>query len=284
MTKGEIPLCRLIALDVDGTLLNSRGEVSEETVRAIHEARRRGVRVVLSTGRSAPEAASFIRETGCDSLAVCLGGAAIMDADTGRHLRRWDMAPDAAAQVLAVLRGQPLACMVFAGEANVLDPYSNGYFHACYPYESYLSSVVEAPDIERYLRSHDLPLTKIHARGDPAVFPALRARLGRIPGLALTSSGPDNFEVVAAGVDKGKALCLLGREWDIRPEDIAAVGDSDNDLAMLRAVGWPVAMGNASDEVKRAARMVTDGNDGDGVAHAIFRLLGKSCPGRKTEN
>lgn len=277
-------MCRLIALDVDGTLLNSRGEVSEETARAIHEARRRGVRVVLATGRSAPEAAWLTRETGCDGRAVCLGGAAIADAVTGRHLRRWDMAPDAAARVLEALRGQPLACMVFAGEANVLDPYSNRYFHTCYPFESYLSSVVEAPDIGAYLRAHDLPLTKIHARGDPDIFPALRAELGRVPGLILTSSGPDNFEVVAAGVDKGKALCLLGREWGVGPEDIAAVGDSDNDLAMLRAVGWPVAMGNASPEVKAAARLVTDSNDEDGVAHAIFHLLGESCPGRKTEN
>lgn len=266
-------MCRLIALDIDGTLLTSRGEVTEGTVRAIHEARRRGVRVVLCTGRSAPEAAWFIQRTGCDSRAVCLGGAAVMDADGARHLRRWDMAPDAAAQVLEALRGKGLACMVFAGEANLLDPYSDRFFRACYPFDSYLDSTVVAPDIEEYLSGHGLPLTKIHARGDPMIFPPLLDRLGRIPGLALTSSGPDNFEVVAAGVDKGRALCLLGREWGIPEAEIAAVGDSDNDLAMLRAVGCPVAMGNALPEVKAAAHMVTDSNDEDGAAHAILRLL-----------
>ena len=76
-----------------------------------------------------------------------------------------------------------------------------------------------------------------------------------------------------SGVDKGRALCLLGSEWGIAPEEIAAIGDSDNDLAMLRAVGCPVAMGNASDEVKAAATMVTDSNDREGVAKAIRKLI-----------
>ena len=266
-------MIRMIALDVDGTLLTSRGELTGETVRAIGAARERGVRVVLSTGRSAPEAVWLTGLAGCDNRAVCLGGAAIADMADGRHLRRWDMPEASAGRVLDILRGQGLACMVFAGEVNLLDPFSSAVFHANNPYPAYLDTTVVADDLAGWLRAHDQPLTKIHAEDAPEKFPPLLQRLGELPGLALTSSGADNFEVVAGGVDKGRALCLLASEWGIAPEEIAAIGDSDNDLAMLRAVGCPVAMGNASAEVKAAASMITVDNDRYGVAKAIYQLI-----------
>ena len=79
--------------------------------------------------------------------------------------------------------------------------------------------------------------------------------------------------VVCTGALATVPLCLLAREWGIAPAEIAAVGDSDNDLAMLRAVGCPVAMGNASREVKEAADFVTASNDQEGAAKAILRLI-----------
>ncbi|MDE6280868.1 MAG: Cof-type HAD-IIB family hydrolase [Oscillospiraceae bacterium] len=266
-------MIRMIALDVDGTLLNSGGTVTEETVLAIRTARERGVRVVLSTGRSVQEAVWLTELAGCDERAVCLGGAAIADMTDGRHLRRWDISEDAARAVLDTLAGQELACMVFAGEANLLDPYSDGVFRRIYPYPAYMDNTVVAEDIAGWLRAHNRPLTKVYALGAPELFPPLLERLRAVPGLELTSSGADNFEVVAQGVDKGRALCLLAEEWGIAPGEIAAIGDSDNDLAMLRAVGCPVAMGNASNEVKASATMVTDSNDRDGAAKAIWKLI-----------
>lgn len=266
-------MIRMIALDVDGTLLTSRGVLSDDTVRAIRAAREKGVRVVLSTGRSTPEAVWLTKLAGCDGKAVCIGGAAIADMADGHHLRRWDIAAQAVRPVLETLRGQRLACMVFAGETNLLDPYSSRFFRDYYPCPAYLDTTVTAEDVPKWLEAHRQPLTKIHAAGDPAIFPPLLEQLRRIPGIALTSSGAGNFEIVADGVDKGKALCLLAREWGIAPAEIAAIGDSDNDLAMLRAVGCPVAMGNAAQEVKAAAAMVTDSNDADGAAKAIWRLI-----------
>lgn len=266
-------MVRMIALDVDGTLLTSDGTLTEGTVRAIRTAREQGVRVVLSTGRSAPEAVWLTRMAGCDHRAVCLGGAAIADMADGRHLRRWDIPEALAAPVLELLRGKELASMVFAGEVNLLDSYSSQVYHKIYPCPAYLDTTVVEDDLAGWLARHGQPLTKIHAQGDPAAFPPLLEALGRMPGLALTSSGADNFEVVADGVDKGKALCLLASEWGIAPSEIAAIGDSDNDLAMLRAVGCPVAMGNASREVKEAASSVTASNDEEGAAKAILRLI-----------
>ena len=266
-------MIRMIALDVDGTLLTSRGELTKETVRAIRAAREKGVKVVLSTGRSVPEAVWLTGQAGCDDRAVCLGGAAIADMADGRHLRRWDIPNGLAASVLEVLRGQPLACMVFAGEVNLLDTYSARFYRETYPFPAYLDTVVETEDILSWLKANGQPLTKIHAEGAPELFPPLLEKLRKLPGLTLTSSGRDNFEVLAAQVDKGRALRLLGEEWGISPEETAAVGDSDNDLAMLQSVGCPVAMGNAPDRVKAVCSLITDSNDEDGAARAIDRLV-----------
>lgn len=266
-------MIRMIALDVDGTLLTSQGVLTEGTVLAIREARAKGIRVVLSTGRSIPEAVWLTRLTGCDDRAVCVGGAVLADMTDGRHLHRWDIPDQLAAPVLELLRGKGLASMVFAGEVNLLDPFSSEFYHRTYPYPAYLDTTVVTEDPAGWLAEHGQPLTKIHAQGDPTVFPPLLKALRAMPGLSLTSSGPDNFEVVADGVDKGKTLGLLAEEWGIMGEEIAAIGDSDNDLAMLRAVGYPVAMGNATEEVRRAAAFVTGSNDEEGAAQAIRRLL-----------
>ena len=268
-------MVRMIALDVDGTLLTSRGELTGETVRAIRAAREKGVKVVLSTGRSTQESVWLTGQAGCDGRAVCLGGAAVADMTDGRHLHRWDIPDDLTASVLDILRGQPLACMVFAGEVNLLDPWSARFYRETYPFPAYLDTIVEAEDIASWLKAHGQPLTTIHAEGAPELFPPLLEALRKLPGLTLTSSGRDNFEVLAHGADKGRALCLLGEEWGISPGEIAAVGDSGNDLAMLRAVGCPVAMGNASNGVKSVCTMVTDNNDRDGAAKAIARLIGE---------
>ena len=266
-------MCRLIVLDVDGTLLNSQGNVSPETILAIREARSKGVRVVLGTGRSAPEAAYFAALTGCDSLAICLGGAAIAETGSMRHLKRWDMEPAAGLTALKLLASAPLARMIFAGEVNLMDPASDAYFRENYPFDCFHNHKVVTADVISYLEEHGLPMTKYYSVGAPEVFPPLLEQLRVLPELELTSSGGDNFEVLSRGVDKGRALSVLAQMWDIPPEETAAIGDSDNDLAMLRASGVPVAMGNANSAVKQAARYVTDTNDQDGVAKAIRRLI-----------
>ena len=118
-----------------------------------------------------------------------------------------------------------------------------------------------------------LPLSKIYAQGAPETFPSLLKELGRCREVELTSSAPYNFEIVPAGVDKGTGLAALAGALGIGLEDCAAIGDSDNDRGMLAAVGMPIAMGNAAEEIHALARWVTASNREDGVAKAIGRLL-----------
>lgn len=266
-------MIRLIALDVDGTLLTPSGELTTETVKAVGAARAQGVRVILCTGRSAPEAAWFSRLAGCDGKCVCLGGGAIADVETLRHLRQWDLAWGAGVAALERLERLPLSLMVFSGETNLMDRDSDRYFTAHYHYDCYHDHKTVVDNVGQWLRQTKNPITKIYGVGAPELFPTFLPEIELLPGLALTSSGRDNFEVMPRGVDKGTTLGELAGEWGITLQETAAVGDSDNDLAMLRAVGHPIAMGNATAEVKSLANWVTASNREDGVAKAIWHLL-----------
>ena len=105
----------LIALDLDGTFLDPAGEISPASLEAVQAAQATGVKVVLSTGRSGWEAAHFSKLAGCDSLAVCLGGAALCDARTGRHLRRWDLPEETGRRALELCLGRDIELMIFGG-------------------------------------------------------------------------------------------------------------------------------------------------------------------------
>ena len=133
----------LIALDLDGTFLDPAGEISPASLDAVRTARAAGVKVVLSTGRSGAEAAHFSQLAGCDSLAVCLGGAALCDARTGRHLRRWDLPEETGRRALELCLDRDIELMIFAGEEILLDPFSRRSLRRTYPCLLYTSDAAD---------------------------------------------------------------------------------------------------------------------------------------------
>ena len=199
-------MIRLIALDLDGTLLDPAGRITQASKDAIARARAAGVRVVLNTGRPIQEAVWFAGEAGCDALLSCLGGAAVV-----------------------------------------------------------------AEDPRAYLEERGLPLTKVHGDWNQARYPL--EELGALPGVQLTASNDHDFELVPDRVDKGRAMALIALLYGVPLGETAAVGDSDNDLSMLRAAGLPIAMRNATAAVREAARRTAPSNQEEGVAWAISRCL-----------
>ena len=260
-------MIRLIALDLDGTLLDPAGQITDETKAAIAQARQAGIKVVLSTGRSVQEAADFSAQAGCDNLSVCLGGAVLSDNATGAHLRRWDIPADVSRKALELCLNRDIELMIFAGEQIVLDPFSQQSLSKTFPYPVFHNAAVVSEDPIAYLEEHDLPLTKLHGDGDPASYPL--KELAALEGVSLTASSDRDFELVPAKVGKGRTLALMSLLQGVPLERCAAVGDSPNDLSMLEVVGTPIAMGNANPQVKAAARYVSADNGHDGVAEAI---------------
>lgn len=264
-------MIRVIALDLDGTLLNAAEEITQETKQAIAQAQAEGVKVVLATGRSVQEAMAFGTEAGCDNLAVCVGGAVLADLPSGTHVRDWEMPSWVWPDALKLCLNRGIELMLFAGEEIVVDPFSKASQEKTFPNPVFHRAAVVAEDPLAYLQEKELPLLKIHGDWAPGQYPI--EELQKLYGLEVISSNGRDFEVLPAGADKGRALALLGVMYGFALDEIAAVGDSDNDLAMLRVAGYPVAMGNGTENVKKLAKFITDSNENEGVAKAIYHIL-----------
>lgn len=264
-------MIKLISLDLDGTALNPEGKLSIGVKEAIARARAAGLRVIFNTGRPVPEAAAFIREADADTLTSTLGGAMVADCAAGRTVRRWDAAEPWGTRAVEICLSRDLRLMVFAGDKILVKPDYKALLEKIYPYPSFHEAATVTENLLGYMTDHHLPLTKIHADGRPEDFPL--EELSAVPGLTLTSSNSHDFEVVGAGVDKGRSLALIADLYGVPLEQCAAVGDSDNDLAALRAAGLSIAMGNAPRNVRDAAARVAPSNGEDGAAWAILSCL-----------
>ena len=159
------------------------------------------------------------------------------------------------------------------GDKIYINPFSDRDFVVNYRVEGFHANKVVLDDIAGTIRARGLDVTKVYAIGERADLDKALETIRPLPGITITSSGSDNFEVMPAGVDKGTALIRLGEMLGVAPEEMVAIGDSDNDAAMLRAVGMPVAMGNADPALKQLARYVTQDCNHDGVAKAVYHLF-----------
>jgi Cof subfamily protein (haloacid dehalogenase superfamily) len=267
----------LVALDVDGTVLGPDGRIAESTRTAVAEARRRGVRVVLASSRG-PVALAPIQEALdlADEWFVGFQGALV-----GRRtvaglevLADSPMERCAAGAVEREARARGLSVGRYIGprwrvpeltEAILCEARGTGE-------EPLLSSTAES--------DADAPPHKVMVIADgPDQLPLLTDLAAGLPSSVTgTFSHPGFFEVTAAGVDKGHGLRSLLARLDLSAEQTAAVGDGLNDLGMFAAVGSPIAMGQASEQVRSAAVWVTGSNTEDGVARALAHLGATTVP------
>ena len=264
-------MIRVIALDVDGTLLTPKGEITQETKDAIAQAQAAGVKVVLATGRSVQEAMALGQEAGCDNLAVCVGGAVLADLPSGTHVRDWEMPSWVWHKALELCLNRNIELMLFAGEQIVVDPFSKKSQEKTFPNEVFHREAVVVEDPLAYIQEQGLALLKIHGDWNPGGYPLEELR--ELYGLEVISTNGRDFEVMPRNAHKGRALALLAVMYGFALDEVAAVGDSGNDIAMLEVAGYPVAMGNAVPELKEMAKYVTASNDEEGVAQAIEHIL-----------
>lgn len=271
---------KLIALDLDGTALTPQNKVAETTTDAVRRAREAGVYVAVSTGRICGEARDFAIDLDADDLMVTSGGATLSSISGGGCTMRMSMPWEAAVRAAAAVERIGMIAMIYVGETLLITPYDDLGFGSYKTNEGYLTSKKVVPSVAEYIADHHLSVDKIFVRSqDPVTLLRTRAILEQIPGIRVMSSAADNLEVITPAADKGTALGMLCRDIGTDLDHAAAIGDSENDFEMLRAVALPIAMGNASSEVKALCRWETDTNAEDGVAHAIDRILAhnKAC-------
>lgn len=272
---------RLLALDVDGTLLDPAGELKPTVRDAVIAAQQRGLRVVLCTGRRFRTARPLAQVLQLDGPLVVHNGALVKDLASGQTLQQSYLSADMYHQALALLRrlSAPMVYVdAFHENVDILtEPMERAHPFQREYLEDQLAHCRIVDDIAHPL-SHGVVLLSIMADGAslqalrPVVEQTLGVR-GRVHLLMNKNYQGYILEVLQAGVSKWQALHELAAQQGIAPAEIIAVGDDHNDLDMIRHAGLGIAMGNAVDEVKAAADAITGSNAEDGLAQALERFI-----------
>ncbi len=267
---------QLIALDIDGTLLNSRKEIPEETVQAIRQVCAAGKTVAFCTGRAVPELADQIARLPEIRYAVFASGAGLYDIREKRAFGLRGIAPQQAERIFSVVRHKNVMPQIALPEQDVIQASHMeqlDLYHMSIYRPMYEKAMTLVPDIYAFARTCREPFLKInlyHTDAEERV--RTRARL-ECPELELVYSEVTSVECSAAGVSKGSGLERLCGLLRIPMEACIAVGDAENDLPMLNSAGLGVAMGNAPDFVKSAADRIVSDLDHGGCAEAVRLAL-----------
>lgn len=264
-------MIRLVATDLDGTLLNQEWKISPGNIRAVRQAVGNGVKVTLATGRMAAATRRYARELGLDVPIITYHGALVEQALSGEVLYRKVVPVELAAEIVEYLLKKGIHTQIFLKDrvfVRKVNAYSEEY--------SKMSNLkVEEADVYKLLEKEPEGLEKILCIGEERVLnrAADELRQAYAGKLHFTSSRDNVFDMIHPEVNKGTALKALADQWEIRPEEVMAIGDSLNDREMIAYAGIGVAMENAHPELKKIADYITSSNREDGVAKAIERFV-----------
>lgn len=278
----------LVAIDIDGTLVNSDDEVTAGTKTALRRAAALGLPLVLATGRRYRTTRRVMDALGLALPAICLGGALTKSAD-GKTIRCTEFAPADVRKLLALARGRGLA-LALQRDAHALggpDFVVDAGARWSEPTRRYVKAAAEccqAASAPERAACDDVLVAGCFGDFEPLAL--LRddqnAQLGGTTTSVLVRSRKTPgwyLEITAQRVDKWFALRRFAAAAGVAPAAICAVGDAHNDLPMIRGAGFGVAMGNADPAVKAAADWVTKTNDEDGVAALLNRVLAQRQAG-----
>lgn len=274
---------KLVALDLDGTLFNSKGEITEKTKKEIKRITDMGIHVVISTGRPY-NGVPFeqLKGTGVD-YAITTNGAAIYQISTSTCI--YEDCMDFA------ITG-PILQFLLEKEIHI-DVYIDGKGFTPIRCRKNLDQLPLKDAMKQYIRSTRTPMEDLYTYvancgknvqkmtlnfypqpdGTRLHREEVRLFLESNPAIETVCGGFSNLEFSRAGVNKGEGLLRLATLLGVSAEQTMAIGDSGNDLAILEAAGIGVAMENASDDIKAAADYITASNEEDGVAVAIAHFI-----------
>ncbi|HWR38784.1 MAG TPA: Cof-type HAD-IIB family hydrolase [Patescibacteria group bacterium] len=260
---------RLIAMDMDDTLLNSQLEISPRTREALMQARAQGVAVTIATGRMFRSALPYAHSLGLEVPLITYNGALIKSPLTGEVDFHGPVPLEKAKEVLRLCRQNGWYVQSYVNDqlyVREMDKYARYY--------SQLSGV-EATVVGDSLYELDQAPTKMLAMAEAEEIARMQElfRQHFNGTLNIARSKPTYLEITDPAVNKGVALARLAERLGIDRQQVMAFGDSGNDLEMLRYAGWGVAMGNARDSAKAAARLVTASNDEDGIAAVVEQYV-----------
>lgn len=283
---------KLIALDIDGTLITSHYTITRRTKKALRAAMDSGIKVTIATGRFYHSARHIARSIGINAPLVCNDGALIKDIYTGKVTFYKPLPLEIARSILRIaskyrsLNVQVFMedCKIYAGKGYRSSQFrrflrftSKYSVEGCYNYlrDFVFVPVKDAGDLAGAERLMKQPPAKIVVYADAEELDKFKKEIAEKFGnnVFLTTAIKNTVDILNGRVSKARGLAVLAESLGIKREEIIAIGDNINDMLMLEYAGLGVAMGNAQEMVKNRADYVTAGNDEDGIALFVEKLL-----------
>ncbi len=263
---------RLIALDMDGTLLGAdHHTIPQRNIDALRAASARGVKIAIASGRSWSLVREHAAGLGCVDFGITANGAFVLDAATGAEMASFPMDSAQCVDIIRILRRWGLAFELYIGPENYMDG----------RLEDVKELILSDHFFEMFCRNTTSvdDVAAVAAKGRPGKFDIfcvpdsvraqVQAEIAATGDVVFTGALGYNMELNAPGVHKGRALAALAQRLGLTADQVMAFGDADNDLEMLEYARWSFAMGNAAPEAKATARHVTGANFEGGVGMAV---------------
>ena len=257
---------KLIALDLDDTLLNEKRSITPAVKQAIAEASAAGIIVVLASGRMLPSAMPIHKTLELKTPLICCNGAYVCQP-SGDVIFRCPIDKETSAEVIKYAKERGLYIQYYVGNDYFYEKATAGEESQLY---EKLSAVRGVP-IDDFAQL-DTGSDKLLMIRLPNLDKEIEEAKAAFPNLSIARSKPFYIEINNPGATKGAALEALAKHYGFTKDQVMAIGDGTNDLPMLEYAGASVAMGNAVDQVKAACKFVTTSCNEDGVAKAIYDI------------
>ena len=285
-------MIKLIASDMDGTLLNHNHKIPKENVELINYAKNQGIEFIVATGRAYYEALPALNEENINCDVISFNGGIVYDKN-GNIISITPMLPKDLYYTIEILKSFDISYQLYTKNTiytksieTDINAYidlirSNGYdpdvehLRAEAQQKLDVGYITEVENIELYLNEKENPPIKIIAiSNDISKLENAAKLLSENKSISVTSSGANNIEIMHKNATKGEALKEIAKIYGINLENAVAIGDNLNDQAMLDIVGYSVAMKNGNTILKEQAKYVTEKTNSEGgVADTIFKLI-----------
>jgi len=269
---------KLLVLDLDGTLTNSKKEITRHTKETLIKAQEAGLKVVLASGRPTYGVAPLANELELqkyEGYILAYNGGEIIDWKTRELMYEKQLDSDLLPYLYRCAKGNDFAIVTYENEYVLTEKPDDEYV-----LKEALLNVMKIKKVDNFLEAVKHPITKCLIVGEPSrlallekeMYEKLKDRMG------VFRSEPYFLELVPKGIDKAQSLSVLLEEIGMTKNEMIAIGDGFNDLSMIQYAGLGIAMENAQDVVKQAADFITLSNEEDGVAYAVEKFYLDNSP------
>lgn len=274
---------KLVCIDMDGTLLNSKRRISETNKAALKKAHEMGIHIVITTGRLCVNAAYYSNLIGVTSPVIAANGGIIKEKD--EFIYKCTMSREMNSQILELCNKYKVnprfhttrdlydgkSCFDFM---NLVFFYAFALKIKSKEHKVNLRHIKSAKQWEEVFKIQEKEILKCDIMDrDTEKIRKLKEELKKIDSIQVLGAGANSIEVTHKSVSKGSAVKYLAQRYNIKKEEIITIGDNENDIEMIEYAGLGVAMGNAIEILKDKANYVTATNDEDGVAKVINEFI-----------